>query len=413
VISLHQTRQLPLAGGLKGLPFGNGRSYGDVCLNPSGVLWDTKALDRFVAFESASGVLTCEAGMLLRDIQRVLVPQGWMLPVTPGTQLITLGGAIANDVHGKNHHARGSFGNHVTGLRLLRTDGQVINCGPQELTQWFRATVGGMGLTGLITHVSIQLRRVQGPWLEAECVPFNQLDEFFQLANDSEVDWEHTVSWVDCLSSHGRGIFMRANHVDTKSGPQPDGVGLAVPVVPPMSIVNKFTLRPLNVAYYHLQARKRKRELIHYEPFFYPLDNVYNWNRLYGPKGFYQHQSAIPPENGKAATLDMLQAISRVGEGSPLAVLKTFSHRQPIGMMSFSRPGVTLALDFPNKGQKTLDLMHMLDNIVRNAGGRIYAAKDSRMPRDLFESGYPKLSEFLKYRDPGISSAMSRRLIGD
>lgn len=413
VARLQQADHLPLTGGLKGLPFGNGRSYGDVCLNPEGVLWDTRALDHFVAFDAATGVLICEAGVLLRDIQRALVPQGWMLPVTPGTLLVTVGGAIANDVHGKNHHLMGSFGDHVRGLRLLRTDGQAISCGPEEQPQWFRATVGGMGLTGVITHASIQLRRIQGPWLEAENVPFQQLDAFFQLADESEAGWEHTVSWIDCLNTRGRGVFMRANHVAAQGGPQAEGASLAVPLVPPLSLVNQLTLRPFNLAYYHLQARKQKRALVHYEPFFHPLDNIHHWNRIYGPRGFYQYQSAVPREGGKEAVTAMLRAISRTGEGSFLAVIKTFGNRQPVGMMSFPMPGVTLALDFPNKGWKTLALMRTLDDIVRDAGGRIYAAKDSRMPRDLFESGYSQLSEFLNYRDPGISSAMSRRLMGN
>jgi FAD/FMN-containing dehydrogenase len=413
VLRLRQADKLPLPDGLKGLPFGNGRSYGDVCLNPEGVLWDSRGLDHFSAFDTNSGVLTCEAGLLLRDIQREFVPKGWILPVVPGTQLVTVGGAIANDIHGKNHHVFGSFGDHVLGLRLLRTDGQVFNCGPHEQHQWFKATVGGMGLTGVITHASIRLRRIQGPWLEAENVPFKRLDTFFQLADDSEANWEHTVSWIDCLNTHGRGVFMRANYVAAQSGPQPGGAGLAVPFVPPLSLVNQLTLRPFNFAYYHFQVRKKERGVVHYEPFFHPLDNVHNWNRIYGPRGFYQYQSAVPREGGKEAVTAMLRAISRTGEGSFLAVLKTFGNRQPVGMMSFPMPGVTLALDFPNKGEKTLALMCTLDDIVRDAGGRIYAAKDSRMPRDLFESGYPQLSEFLNYRDPGISSEMSCRLMGN
>jgi FAD/FMN-containing dehydrogenase len=409
---LQQADHLPLTEGLKGLPFGNGRSYGDVCLNPEGVLWDTRALDHFVAFDAATGVLICEAGVLLRDIQRALVPQGWMLPVTPGTQLVTVGGAIANDVHGKNHHLMGSFGDHVRALRLLRTDGQAISCGPEEQPQWFRATVGGMGLTGVITHANIQLRRIQGPWLEAENVPFQQLDAFFQLADDSEVGWEHTVSWIDCLNTRGRGVFMRANHLAAQGGPQPGGAGWAVPLVPPLSVVNQLTLRPFNLAYYHLQARKQKRALVHYEPFFHPLDNVKNWNRIYGLKGFYQYQSVVPRSTGREAVLAMLDTISHSGEGSFLAVLKTFGSRPSVGLMSFPMPGVTLALDFPNKGAKTVALLCSLNDIVRSAGGRIYAAKDATMPRDLFERGYPRFKEFMQYRDPGISSAMSRRLMG-
>ncbi len=411
VIALTQTDKLRVVDGVNGLPFGNGRSYGDVCLNPDGVLWTTRSLDRFIAFDPELGLLTCEAGVLLRDIQRTMVPQGWMLPVTPGTQLVTVGGAIANDIHGKNHHVFGSFGDHIKSLRLLRTDGEVIVCGPGQHDQWFKATVGGMGLTGVVTQATLQLRPIQGPWLEAENVPFQHLSEFFQLADDSEAGWEHTVSWIDCLNRQGRGVFMRGNHVAAQTGPQPSKGGIAVPVVPPISMVNKLSLRPFNLAYYQLQACKRQKTLVHYEPFFHPLDDVHQWNRIYGPKGFYQYQSVVPRKLGHDAVASMLKTIATAGEGSFLAVLKTFGDRQSVGMMSFPMPGVTLALDFPNKGEKTLALLQSLDDIVRDAGGRIYAAKDARMPRELFESGYPKLTEFLKYRDPGISSAMSRRLM--
>jgi FAD/FMN-containing dehydrogenase len=187
---------------------------------------------------------------------------------------------------------------------------------------------------------------------------------------------------------------------------------LGIPVVPPVSLVNPLSLRPFNWAYYQLQARKLNTSLVHYEPFFHPLDNVKNWNRIYGPKGFYQYQSVVPRSTGREAVLAMLDTISSSGEGSFLAVLKTFGNRPSVGMMSFPMPGVTLALDFPNKGAKTVALLRSLDDIVRSAGGRIYAAKDATMPRDLFERGYPRLNEFMQYRDPGISSAMSRRLMG-
>jgi FAD/FMN-containing dehydrogenase len=306
----------------------------------------------------------------------------------------------------------GSFGDHVQSLRLLRTDGEVIVCGPSEQPDWFHATVGGMGLTGVITQATVQLRRVHGPWLETENESFTDLPRFVDLADQSEADWEHTVSWVDCLNGQGRGVFMRGNHADAQTGPIPARGGVGVPFVPPVSLVNSLSLRPFNWAYYRLQARKTRRALVHYEPFFHPLDNVKSWNRIYGPKGFYQYQSVVPRSTGQAAVLAMLEAISRSGEGSFLAVLKTFGNRPSVGMMSFPMPGVTLALDFPNKGAKTLALLRSLDDIVCSAGGRIYVAKDACMSRDLFEQGYPRLKEFMQYRDPGISSAMSRRLMG-
>lgn len=402
-----------LAAHRPGIAHGMGRSYGDVCLNPEGVAWNTTGLDRFIRFDENTGRLVCEAGVLLRDIQRMAIPRGWILPVTPGTQLVTVGGSIANDVHGKNHHLLGSFGDHVRQLRLVRTDGEIIECGPQLQPDWFAATVGGLGLTGVIVEAEIQLRRVIGPWLDTETVPYANLDEFFQLADDSEAGWEHTVSWIDCISGGGgRGLFMRGNPTEAGERPEPQGRKLTMPLVPPVSLVNQLSLRAFNMAYFHLKKWQAGRAIAHYESFLYPLDNLLEWNRMYGPKGFFQYQSVVPREIGQDAVQAMLGEIARSGDGSFLAVLKTFGKRQPVGMLSFPQPGVTLALDFPNKDARTLQLFERLDAIVGEAGGRIYLAKDARVPRNLFEAGYPRLNEFLKYRDPGISSGLSRRLMG-
>lgn len=400
-------------GVLPGVAYGMGRSYGDVGLNPEGTLWATTRLDRFISFDHRTGRLVCEAGVLLRDIQRLVIPRGWILPVTPGTQMVTVGGAIANDVHGKNHHMLGSFGDHVQNLTLIRTDGEVILCGQDQRTDWFAATVGGGGLTGIITQAEIHLRRVSGPWLETETIPYANLDEFFQLADASEPYWEHTVSWIDCIKGGGgRGLFIRGNPADSSEGPAPRSLRLTMPFVPPISLVNRLSLRPLNMAYYHLKKWGDKQAIEHYEHFFYPLDNLLEWNRMYGPRGFFQYQSVVPREVGKDAVQAMLTEIAGSGDGSFLAVLKTFGNRQPLGMMSFPQPGVTLALDFPNHGKRIHKLFDRLDGIVREAKGRVYLAKDARMPRELFEAGYPRLTEFMQYRDPGISSSLSRRLMG-
>ena len=415
----HEARQLlrgadalPVQDGMTGLAYGMGRSYGDVCLNPGGMLWQTSELDRFISFDSSSGRLVCEPGVLLRDIQQMMVPRGWMLPVTPGTQFVTVGGAVANDVHGKNHHVAGSFGDHVKRLTLLRTDGSVIQCSPALEPEWFEATIGGMGLTGVITEIEIQLHKVAGPWLQVETLPYENLDEFFLLADASEQGWDYTVSWIDCLGSAGRGIFMRANHVSADLPPPKQVRKLSIPLVPPVSLINKFSLKPFNALYFNLKKQQAGSNIVHYQPFFYPLDNLLQWNRIYGPKGFYQYQSVVPRKHGRDAVQAMLQEIAKAGAGSFLAVLKTFGQRESVGMMSFAEPGVTLALDFANKGADTLQLFTRLDAIVREAGGRLYAAKDARMPRELFESGYPRLNEFLSFRDPGVSSALSRRLLG-
>lgn len=398
--------------GSSGIAYGMGRSYGDACLNPNGVLWKTTSLDRFISFDETTGRLRCEAGVLLLDIQRLFIPRGWILPVSPGTQWVTVGGAIANDVHGKNHHVAGSFGNHIHWLELARTDGSLIECGPTRLPEWFSSTIGGIGLTGVITKAEIQLQRVDGAWLDTETIPFNNLREFFQLSNDSESAWNYAVSWIDCLSKHTcRGIFMRANstHLTRK---EPASRSFKMLMQPPVSLITPLTLKPFNAVYFNMKKRQAGRSIMHYKTFFYPLDNIQHWNKIYGPKGFFQYQSVVSHAQGYEVTQAMLHEIARSGEGSFLAVLKTFGEYQPLGMLSFPKKGVTLALDFPNRGDSTKQLFKRLDAIIKEAGGRIYLAKDARMPRDLFEAGYPRLNEFLQYRDPGISSAMSRRLMG-
>ena len=267
-------------------------------------------------------------------------------------------------------------------------------------------------MTGVISEVEIQLRKVLSPWLNTETIAYANLNEFFQLADASEAHWEHTVSWLDCVAKEGRGLFMRANSIAGVEHQEPKARQLTLPFVPPVSLVNPLSLRPFNMAYFNIKKWQAGRSTAHYETFFYPLDNLLEWNRMYGPKGFYQYQSVVPRAVGHDAVQEMLTEITRSGEGSFLAVLKTFGNRQALGMMSFPEPGVSLALDFPNKGERTLKLFKRLDAIVRAAKGRLYLAKDARMPRDLFEAGYPRLAEFLHYRDPGISSALSRRLIG-
>ena len=394
------------------IPYGMGRSYGDVCLNPAGCLWKTDKLDHFISFNRVTGKLRCEAGVLLGDIQRLFIPQGWCLPVTPGTQIVTVGGAIANDVHGKNHHVKGCFGNHVISIKLVRTDGEIIVCSSTEKRDWLEATIGGMGLTGIILAAEIQLCPTPGVWLETENIAYNGIDTFFSLADSSEKEWEYTVSWIDCLSGDSlRGIFMRGNHTDIRRKPHSNKRLLSVPLTPPFSMVNRLSLRPFNLIYYQLQKWKSGRSVSHYEPFFYPLDNIRNWNRMYGSRGFYQYQMVIPRSAGHRAIAEILKTIAKSGQGSFLAVLKTFGNKKSPGLLSFPLPGVTLALDFPNKGQSTLNLFKQLDRIVDETGGRLYPAKDARMPAALFRKGYNQLNEFVKYKDPGISSGFSRRVM--
>jgi FAD/FMN-containing dehydrogenase len=397
-----------------GLPFGNGRSYGDVCLNSGGVLWSTRGLDRFLRFDAMTGLLECEAGVTLKEVIDTVLPHGWFPPVTPGTQLLTVGGAIANDVHGKNHHRSGCFGNHVEELTLVRSDGTVIVCGPHTNPLWFAATVGGLGLTGLITTAVLRLRRVPGAWINVERKPFDSLAEFFALSEAALVRWEYSVSWVDCGAGQDgdtRGIFFAGNHADSTTE-LPAVKSRRMPFTPPFPLVNRGSLRTFNRAYFQANAKPgiTTRD---YRQFFYPLDRFLDWNRLYGRNGFYQFQGVVPKKDERESTRELLDVIARSGSGSFLSVLKTFGDQPSPGLLSFPMPGTTLALDFPNLGSSTVALLERLAAIVGAAGGRIYAAKDACMPATVFKAGYPAASTtFEDFRDPGISSQLSRRLFG-
>ena len=395
------------------LPYGNGRSYGDSCLNVGAALIPTRSLDRFIAMDSERGVVTCEAGILFDEIFRVMIPAGWFVPVTPGTRFVTLGGAIANDVHGKNHHRAGTIGRHVVRFELLRSDGQRLICSPTENVEWFRATIGGLGLTGVITWAQLQLRPVQSPLMSVQRIRFANLDEFLQLQSESDRDFEYTVAWVDCLgtgSQLGRGWLERANHSATAVPVQhAQSRGLNVPFAPPFSLVNAASLRIFNTLYYHCRRARSADQW--FESFFYPLDSIGNWNRLYGPRGLYQYQCVIPDNTARDGTAALLDAIAGSGQGSFLAVLKTFGDLESPGMLSFPRKGITLALDFPNRGERLERLFTTLDTIVGEAGGRLYPAKDGRMPGQLFREGFLRWKEFERFMDPRCSSSFWRRVV--
>lgn len=399
------------------LPFGNGRSYGDSCLAQGGTLLDLRGLDRILAFDPASGRIVCEAGVLLDEIIARVLPSGWFLPVTPGTRFVTVGGAMANDVHGKNHHRAGSFGHHVLGFDLARSDGSLRHCSPVSHPDWFAATLGGLGLTGAILRAELQLRRVNGPWLVSESIRFGRLAEFFALSAESAQDWEYTVAWIDCLArgpALGRGHFMRANHAGPLlQGGWPSGRARSMPFTPPVSLVNSLSLRAFNTLYYHRQQQPVRRGVVHYQPFFYPLDSIGHWNRMYGPRGFQQYQCVLPPAVAADGVAALLEQIARAGQGSFLAVLKVFGEQPGRGWLSFPRPGATLALDFPQQGERTAKLFAALDRIVADAGGTLYPAKDAHMPSALFRAGYPDWLRLESYRDPHLKSALWARLAGE
>ena len=396
------------------LAMGLGRSYGDSGLNPDHRLIDMTAMDRLMAFDPETGVLRVEAGASLWDVIAFAAPRGFFLPTTPGTRFVTIGGAIANDVHGKNHHSAGAFGRHVKRLCLLRSDLGVVEISPETDGELFAATVGGLGLTGLILWADIALVRVPSMRIRQEVTPFANLDAFFDLAQGDVGKAEHTVAWVDCLASGdtlGRGVFTSgdwAEDGDRTARAKPNGPTIIVDA--PSALLNNLTLRAFNTVYYRWKGRGPKEHIVSYDGFFYPLDGINRWNRLYGKRGFYQHQSVVPAAVARDATREMLSIISAAGAGSFLAVLKTFGPLDSPGLLSFPMEGATLALDFPNHGEKTLRLLDTLDGVVKQAGGRIYPAKDGRMSREIFESGYANLDRFVERIDPAFSSGFWRRM---
>ncbi len=338
------------------LAYGLGRSYGDSCLNDGRDLVECSRLDRILGFDAEQGHILCEAGVSLSDILAVAVPRGWFLPVTPGTRFVTVGGAIANDVHGKNHHRAGTLGRHVRRLELCRSDHGLLLCSPESNPDLFRATIGGLGLTGVITCAEIALKKISGPFIDLETIPFHSLPEFLSLSNDSDQTFEYTVAWVDCVSQKGtRGIFFRGNHSE-KAGKAPRSGGNAkVPFAFPGWVLNRYTMKLFNSAYYTRHAFGKRRSVVPYQPFFYPLDAVSQWNLIYGKRGFLQYQCVIPDDSFEAFQ-ELLGLISRSRMGSFLAVMKRFGSIPSAGMMSFPRPGLTLALDFAMRGEATLRL---------------------------------------------------------
>lgn len=419
-VLLQQWQHLPIAAvdaRNSMLPFGNGRSYGDSCLNDGGTLLDARPLRRFIAFDSEAGILRCESGVLIDEILALVVPRGWFLPVVPGTRYVTVGGALANDVHGKNHHRQGTFGNHVRAFELLRSDGsrQVLRAGQDN--PLFAATIGGLGLTGLVTWAEIQLRRIDGPLIEQEAIRFGDLDAFFDLSAESDRAHEYTVAWIDCLAPRGklgRGVFIRGNHGTTTRGSTgtPSPASLGVPLTPPVSLVNRASIKAFNLLYLARHRKHWQQQRVDFASFFFPLDGVRAWNRIYGPNGLLQYQCVIPTAAGRYAIRSMLERIADAGTGSFLAVLKVFGDQPSPGLLSFPQPGVTLALDFPNDGHKVNSLFDTLDSIVRESGGRLYPAKDARMSAADFKCAYPAWRELEALRDPMFDSSFWRRVEG-
>lgn len=403
-----------IAGRGKLLVVGNLRSYGDEVLCPDGNYLQTTLCDRILHIDTCAHRVTAESGVRLDVLQQRLAPLGYMIPVIPGTAYLTLGGAIANDVHGKNHHRVGTFGCWVERLELSRTSGEQLVCSREENAEFFAATLGGMGLTGAIIRATLQLRPLGAPLLRVESRRFRDLAEFFDLDLRERDRHEYSVAWVDCAAtghSLGRGIYSVADHVASEPGAAPRGarrLESRVPFYPPVSPLNRHTLTAMNALYFRLHPGGSRS--VHYESWLTPLDAVKDWNRLYGRQGFFQFQCAVPPGEARQAVAEMLTTVAASGQGSFLAVLKTFGDKVSPGLMSFPMPGATLALDLPNRGQPTRDLLLALYGIAASARGRLYAAKDACSPAGSLERGYANFSRFKRLLDPGLESLMSRRL---
>jgi len=399
---------------------GNGRSYGDSSLNLELTVSLLK-LDRMIAFDAQTGVVTCEAGVLLSDVIETFLPRGWFAPATPGTRFVTVGGMIASDVHGKNHRA-GSFGDHLEWLDLAVGPGEVLRCSRTENAELFAATCGGMGLTGVILRAAFRMLRVETAAMRQRTLHARGLDECLEVLSRN-ANATYSVAWIDCLASGrslGRSVVTLAEHAardELPKGARDDPFARArprpkrVPMDFPTFALSPLSVRTFNQAYYW--AHPPGEGLVSLDSYFYPLDGVLDWNRIYGRRGFAQYQCVLPTEESAAGLRRLIVAIAAARDASFLTVLKLMGE-QSFGLLSFPRPGFTLALDFAIKPQ-SLALMDRLDAITAEHGGRLYLTKDSRMSREMLARGYPRLDEFRRIRrahglDGRFQSLQSKRL---
>lgn len=404
-------------------PRGLGRSYGDAALNSAGRVLLTERLNRLLEFDETTGLLRAEAGVTLADILDVFVPRGWFLPVTPGTKFCTLGGCVAADVHGKNHHHDGCFSAHVAGITLTLADGRRVYCSKDVERGLFWATVGGMGLTGIIGEVDLRLIRIETAWMALRHTRARNLQEMVSLLDDPALDDAYVVAWIDCLqqgSRLGRGVVMAGHHAGSGEVPLDWNAPLDArkprvkkfPIDLPGWALNPVSIRAFNAIYDWAQGRKGSF-LSPYERFFYPLDAILDWNRMYGKRGFVQYQFVLPTESAEVGMRLAIERLSSSGNASFLAVLKRFGPQGP-GLLSFPRAGLTLALDIPLR-QGLLQFLDEMDRIVIDHGGRVYLAKDARLSAANFRAMYPRWEEFLAAKsevDPEgrFTSDLARRL---
>jgi decaprenylphospho-beta-D-ribofuranose 2-oxidase len=405
---------------------GLGRSYGDAAQNAGGLVLRLLGSAHQAVIDPAAATVTVPAGVNLDELLRVLVPRGFFVPVTPGTRFVTIGGAIASDIHGKNHHVEGSFGNHVRAITLLLADGSTVVVGPEQRPDLFWATVGGMGLTGVILDATITLLRIETSRMSVDTTRIPDLDTLFTTMSEGDDDHRYSVAWIDPQAtgrSLGRSVLTRGDHARLDQlGPKdlvqplaygPHQLAAIPPLVPPMGVINHATVAVFNEVWYRKAPLHREGELHTIASFFHPLDMVGKWNRIYGQKGMVQYQCVVP-FGAEDAMRTIIERLSASGAASFLAVLKRFGAGNP-APLSFPAPGWTLALDVPGASRGLGDLLHGLDRLVLDAGGRHYFAKDAHTTAAAIRRGYPRLDEWKAVRDSadplGVwQSDLSRRL---
>ncbi len=400
---------------------GNGRSYGDSAVNKSNTI-SMKKFNRVLEFNDDSGLLVTESGILLSEIIDSFLPKGWFPMVTPGSKFVTVGGMVACDVHGKNHHKEGSFGDYIEWLEIITSSGEIKRCSKKENSELFNWTIGGMGLTGVIINVAFYLRPVSTSWIKQKVITAKNIDQVFEIF-EKTLDSTYSVAWIDCLSRKnklGRSLVIlgeHANLTDLKTNMKNKPLFVKnkskfkVPFFFPSFILNSFTIKIFNSLYYFLGSLKKGYKIIDYDTFFYPLDYIFNWNKIYGRKGFAQYQCVIPLKNALVGVRELLETISNSNSNSFLAVLKRFGKQE--GYLSFPIEGYTLALDFPIT-KKNLDLMNKLDEVTIKYEGQFYLAKDSRLNKEIFKRSDTKFARYSKFRSlkmkETFSSAQSKRL---
>jgi len=397
---------------------GAGRSYGDSSL--SDVLVSSRLLDSFLGLDEESMTIRCSAGISLDSVLKVCTPRGWFLPVLPGSKFVSVGGAIAADIHGKNHHLDGCFCDHVVELTLLLASGEILSCSPGLNAELFHATCGGMGLTGFVLDATIRCQRITSVAITQQSLPAKHLSECFELLA-ANADSKYSVAWLDCLAtgdSLGRSVLYLGEHADAADKrtelKHNTRIGPAVPFDTPGFLINKFTMGIFNSSYFNLKQRSRRQSTINYDAYFFPLDHIGNWNRLNGSRGFLQYQFVLPSASALEGIGQVLNKVSKAGKGSFLSVLKKFGEENK-NLLSFPREGYTLTLDF--KREKSLfPLLDELDEIVLAHSGRIYLAKDARMSESVFKASYPEWEKFLQLKakhDPaGVFSSLQSARIG-